>query len=99
MFQSARGETREAKEKNACTGCELFPTKNKFKLAVKIEETVNEVEFIWLENRSGYRRELKELTPLQADCLIIWQDALEKIQSAQLPRLEEILLAVNGIQK
>jgi hypothetical protein len=98
-FESAAGANRLAKERNACAGCEHFPTKiapeKTAAAAVWLDQRESNIIRLFWETRAGYRPEKSELSSVEYMGLVFLAEQWnrrERILQIEIAELAKAML-------
>lgn len=90
--------------------CEKYPSKRRVERILKrdssldgyfkkVERYTKSIEYLWVAKEAGNGKPLSQLTPLQDECLIIFEDYHDSLQTAQSIEIKEALFASLGIKR
>lgn len=99
-FQSAKGKTRAAKERNACKGCELFDTKrDRFRESQKgLSELVSAAEYVQRRRDSGYPMPVHQVTDLMLETLLMLDECRDQEERILRLQTKSALIAGFGLK-
>lgn len=99
IFESARGSNREAKERNACIGCDLFPTKKPEgkRNHASLERLTEEAWQIRTERMAGYPRDRNKMRMVAFYTLQMIEQMIEQDRIVREAQLKELLMAKMGL--
>lgn len=98
-FQSAAGKTQKAKERNACSNCELLPTKRFGKQNDGfLQRITNEAMDIRYERIAGYPRSLERMTPVHFVAVRLIEELFEQEERRLRIHSKAALFAIAGIK-
>lgn len=92
-WEAAAGGTHDEREQNACFGCHLFQTKHG-NTDDWLTETVNEIERVRAEQRAGAKVDLRQMSPLVWEGLIIWHQIEADAEAEHKAKVGQIFEAL-----
>lgn len=94
-FQSAAGNTQREKERNACTGCELFGTKRERgrKSHEGLSHLVDAATYVQRRRDSGYPVPEWKVTSLMLEVLLMLDEGRDHQERVNQFQMRQILMA------
>jgi hypothetical protein len=100
-FEGARGENRVQKERNACTGCDLFPTKKRGGLAAakSLQRLVNDAFVLRRRRDSGYPLAYDRMSWIGFEVMLMADAYVEAKERMLRINVNRILMAAFNVEQ